>query len=147
MDFQFRPISMEEAEEIEEWHYEGKFEDLYMTPYFISADKGGPIKGPGGCDGFVALYEGKVAGLFEYTLDAGVLVIGLALSPDFVGKGGGADFVRQGIAFGLATYDDKIDVIELEVNRNNKPAIRVYEKVGFSKIRCVENEVVMRLKV
>ncbi|WLR59078.1 GNAT family N-acetyltransferase [Guptibacillus hwajinpoensis] len=147
MKFHFVPISFESAQEIADWNYEGKFADLYMTPYFISGEKNGVFTGPGGCDGFVAMHEGAVSGLFEFTIVDGGLEIGLALAPDLVGKGIGPDFVKQGIAFGLKQYEGVNDYIQLEVAAANKPAMRVYEKVGFVKTNQSADQVEMRLEV
>ncbi len=41
MKFNFVPITLEYAREIDEWHYDGKFEDLFMAPYFTSFEKEG----------------------------------------------------------------------------------------------------------
>jgi [ribosomal protein S18]-alanine N-acetyltransferase len=147
MKFQFVPITFETAQEIDDWYYEGKFDDLYMTPYFISGEKTGVFKGPGDCDGFAAMHEGTVSGLFEYTIVDGGLEIGLALAPDLVGKGLGPGFVQQGIAFGLEKFEGQNEFIQLEVAAANKPAICVYEKVGFVKTNQSADQIEMKLEV
>ena len=147
MKFNFVPITLEYAREIDEWHYDGKFEDLFMTPYFTSFEKDGVFKGPGGCDGFVALLDNNVSGLFEFTVSEPIMEIGLALEPGLVGKGIGVDLVNQGIEFGLKNYQSKITVIKLEVDFKNIAAIRVYEKAGFIKVKQTNDEIEMRREV
>ncbi|WP_079479078.1 GNAT family N-acetyltransferase [Halobacillus salinus] len=147
MHFEFTPITMEYVKEIDGWDFSGFAEEVMMTPYFESYEKDKSLKGPAGCDGFVAIREGEPVGLFEFNLKGNRLEIGLALRPDLVGKGSGADYVRQGIAFGVQYYDSNIDVVELVVDASNKAAIRVYEKVGFTRIEEDENEIEMKMEL
>lgn len=140
--YRFVPMTLAYAKELDEWHYE-RFDDLYMKPYFTSYEEKGVFIGPGGCDGFVALNEEEVVGLFEFTVNDRTMVIGLALEPSLVGKGLAADYVNQGIQFGINHYGSNIEVIKLEVEKTNKAAIRVYEKVGFKKVDETDDELVM----
>ncbi|MCA0987192.1 GNAT family N-acetyltransferase [Guptibacillus algicola] len=143
MTYQFVPMTLEYAREIDEWHYDGRFDDLFMTPYFTSYEKDGVFVGPGGCEGFVALSEDKIAGLFEFTIKGNAMEIGLALEPSLVGKGLAVDYVNEGIQFGLDYYDTHFDEVRLEVEKTNKPAIRVYEKAGFKRVNETDEEIKM----
>lgn len=147
MDFTFVPLTINDAREIKNWDYNGEFDALFMTPYFTSFEKDGVLIGPGGCEGFVALVNNHVSGLFEFTICDEEMVIGLALAPSLVGKGIGAEFVNQGIQFGLEHYETKVDVIKLEVDHSNIAAIRVYEKAGFKRIKQTGDEIEMRRNV
>lgn len=145
MLFTFESINMLYLKEIDSWNYEGYIEEVSMTPYFDSFNKTGRLIGPGGCEGFAAILDNDTAGLFEFNSDGSTLEIGLALKPSFIGKGLGATFVREGIEFGVHYYHCKHDVVKLAVNAQNKAAIHVYEKVGFTKIEQTENDIEMRL--
>ncbi|MGM7701831.1 GNAT family N-acetyltransferase [Pseudalkalibacillus sp. Hm43] len=144
MDFKFIPITIEYVKEIDSWNYEGFIEEVWMTPYFESFNNTEKLRGPGGCEGFVALLDNKAVGLFEFRMENSIMEIGLALRPDLVGKGLGVEFVNQGIEFGLKHYDTEFDYIRLEVHFQNKAAIRVYEKVGFVKVEQKATEIEMR---
>ncbi|WP_270181039.1 GNAT family N-acetyltransferase [Alkalihalobacillus sp. CinArs1] len=147
MMYTFVPITLEYLKEIDAWDYEGRFENLFMKPYFTSYEKDGVLIGPGGCDGFVALEGEKVAGLFEFTVSGNTVEIGLALHPRLVGKGLAVDYVNEGIQFGLNYYDARIDVVRLEVEKTNKAAIRVYEKAGFKRVDETDDDIVMKRDV
>ncbi|MDP4552481.1 GNAT family N-acetyltransferase [Alkalihalobacillus macyae] len=147
MDFTFVPLTIDDAREIKNWNYNGDFDALFMTPYFTSFEEEGVLIGPGGCEGFVGLVNNHVSGLFEFTLCDEEMEIGLALAPSLVGKGFGADFVNQGIQFGLEHYETKVNVIKLEVEITNVAAIRVYEKAGFRRIKQTGNEIEMKRNV
>lgn len=90
------------------------------------------MKGPGGCEGFVALdHKNRLAGLFEVSIADQDMEIGLALHPEKVGKGLGKSFVNQGIRFAVRHFGYTGDETRLIVNIRNKPEVRVYEKAGF----------------
>jgi [ribosomal protein S18]-alanine N-acetyltransferase len=144
MKFEFKPITIDDVKQIEAWKYEGDIDDLYMAPYYTSYEKMGKLIGPGGCDGFVALLDNHLAGIFEFTLHDNYFEIGLAFEPSLVGKGLGADFVNEGIAFGLKYYNGPIDFVRLMVEEKNIAAIKVYEKAGFQKVNEIEGEIEMR---
>lgn len=145
MIFDFVPMTIDYANQMKAWKYDGYVKDIYLDPYFDSFNEvTGKMNGPGGCEGFAVLYEGKLAGLFEYYLKGEIMEIGLALRPELVGKGLGKDFVKQGINFGITKFKYKSKYIGLSVNINNKPAIRVYEEVGFKEYERKLDEFIMR---
>ncbi|MGM0446566.1 MAG: GNAT family N-acetyltransferase [Bacillota bacterium] len=145
MKFEFVPINLEYAKEIKGWRYNGFVKNIYVEPYFNSLDeKTGKMKGPDGCEGFVVLNQDKLVGLFEYYFRGDIIEIGLALNPDFVGKGYGTKLVKQGINFGIDKFNYKEEYIMLTVNIENKPAINVYKKVGFKEHKKEENSIEMR---
>lgn len=147
MQFQFTPITINYLKEIDSWNYEGFVEDVLMAPYFDSLKESGTLIGPGGCDGFVALLDEKPVGLFEFIVEGSTMEIGLALKPSLVGKGYGISYVRQGIEFGRHYYQETITDIQLVVDEQNKAAIRVYEKVGFTIVERQDNEIKMRIEL
>lgn len=136
---------MEYVKEIDSWNYKGFIEEVMMTPYFESFKKTKMLKGPGGCDGFIALMDNEAAGLFEFIVKGNIMEIGLALKPNLIGKGFGTKYVKQGIEFGIQYYDIHFDSVKLVVDPKNKAAIRVYEKAGFKKVEQKENEIEMKM--
>ncbi|MBX0356873.1 GNAT family N-acetyltransferase [Halobacillus sp. Nhm2S1] len=147
MEFEFRPITLEGLKQIDSWNYEGFVEKVEMAPYFESLNQTGKLQGPGGCEGYAAFREGEVVGLFEYNVNGRIMEIGLALRPDWIGKGIGATYVKQGIAFGFRHYDEEINEIRLEVDERNKAAIRVYEKIGFKRVSQKDRDIEMQMFV
>lgn len=143
MEFKFRPIKMEDVKQIDAWNYENFVEKVEMKPYFESFQQTGQLKGPGGCEGYAAFVDEEVVGLFEFNVNGSIMEIGLALRPDWIGKGLGATYVEQGIAFGSHHYDRDMNEIRLEVDEQNKAAIRVYEKIGFKKVEQKECDIEM----
>lgn len=145
MKFEFVPMTLDYAEQIKTWKYNGYVKSIYVEPYFNSFDAAtGRMKGPGGCEGFAVLNQGRLVGLYEYYFKDEVIEIGLALSPESVGKGLGEDFVLQGLDFGISKFNYKGEYIKLTVNIQNKPAIRVYEKAGFIEYIRKSDEIEMR---
>lgn len=147
MEFNFKPLTIEDVKVIESWNYESYIEQVLMTPYFQSFHETGSLSGPGGCEGFVALLDNELSGIFEFHVHEEFMDIGLALKSSLIGKGYGKDYVNQGIKFGIQWYSSQINYVRLEVNRNNKAAIRVYEKVGFYKVNGSDDEIEMVMKV
>ena len=145
MKFKFVPMNLEYANQIKTWKYSGVVKNIYVEPYFNNFDDTtGKTKGPESCEGFAVLNQGKLVGLFEYYFKEEFIEIGLALSPDVVGRGHGKEFVKQGIKFGINKYDYKEEYIKLNVGIKNKPAIRVYKKVGFKKYKKEADSIEMR---
>ena len=130
--FKFSPVTLETIKKIGSWRYDGVVKSIYITPYLESISSEDHIKGPDGCDGFIAYSDNCIAGLFEFYFEDDIMEIGLALNPDLVGKGLGKDFIKSGIDFGIKNYKYTKSYIRLTVNENNKSAIKVYENVGFS---------------
>jgi len=130
--FKFFPVTLETIKEIGKWRYKGVVKSIYITPYLESINAGECIKGPDGCDGFIAYIDDSIAGLFEFYFEDDIMEIGIALNPGLVGKGLGKDFIKSGIDFGINNYNYLKDYIRLTVNENNKSAIKVYENVGFN---------------
>ncbi|MBA2175898.1 GNAT family N-acetyltransferase [Halobacillus locisalis] len=147
MNIHFTPMTLAYAKQIDSWNYEGFVEQVMMTPYFESLSETGQLIGPGGCDGFIAIYNDEPIGLFEFNVEDQGLEIGLALKPEFTGKGWGEEYVKQGIDFGIRHYTTSFTHVQLVVEKENKAAIRVYEKVGFQKQKISESDMEMKLEL
>jgi ribosomal-protein-alanine N-acetyltransferase len=132
--FKFSPVTLETIKEVGNWKYNGVVKSIYTTPYLESIIAEECIKGPDGCDGFIAFIKHSIAGLFEFYFEDDIMEIGVALNPDLVGKGLGKEFIESGIDFGIKNYNYnyKKEYIRLTVNEKNQSAVKVYEKVGFS---------------
>ncbi|RDY70664.1 GNAT family N-acetyltransferase [Halobacillus sp. SY10] len=145
MEFEFRPIKVEDVKQIDSWNYDGFVEKVEMAPYFESLKQTGKLQGPGGYEGYAAFHENEVVGLFEFDVNGRIMEIGLALRPDWIGKGIGATYVKQGIAFGMHHYHEDVNEIRLEVDEQNKAAIRAYEKIGFKRKTQKDRNIEMRM--
>lgn len=144
MKFKFVQMTLDYAEQISAWKYDGYLKNIDMEAYFKSYDKTtGSMRGPGGCEGFAALNGNRLAGLFEFYNKDKTMEIGLALSPDLVGRGFGKEFVMQGIHFGIRQFNYGGEYIWLTVNSQNVPAIRAYEKAGFKEYKRESDEIEM----
>ena len=147
MRFEFVLMNFDYANQIKNWQYNGVVESISVDAYFNSYQTTGKMTGPAGCIGFAVFEQSKLAGLFEYYFENEVMSIGLALAPELVGKGYGTDFVKQGVEFGLNHFKYNGEYIKLTVNVQNKPAIRIYEKIGFKEYNRKDKEIEMRLNL
>lgn len=139
VDMMIKVMRIEDAKEISTWVYEEPYslysmdssqetiEELMNGTYFsVYSDKsligyfcyGQSAQVPGG----------RTEGLYN---DKDYMDIGLGLRPDITGKGIGKEFVLKGMEFGINKYNPK--AVRLTVAMFNKRAIRVYEKVGFTR--------------
>lgn len=145
MNFQFHPATLEDALAICGWQYpepyatySGKGEDPAAIAYLV--DPANRI--------FPAIDEvGDVVGFFSFGTDAQVpgglnpaerddpeiLDVGLGLRPDLTGRGLGRAFVEAGLDFARVTFAPTY--FRLAALAWNERAIRVYERVGFTRER------------
>ncbi|MGZ5350882.1 MAG: GNAT family N-acetyltransferase [Actinomycetota bacterium] len=72
---------------------------------------------------------GELVGFFEFVLGGGVIEAGLGLRPDLTGRGLGAGFLEQGLAFARERWAPA--TFALDVYEWNERAIRTYEHAGF----------------
>lgn len=141
--FRFEPMNMKYLNEMSRWEYDEFFPDFDMSAYYESySAEDGSMKGPGGCDGFAALDQKDVlSGLFEYyPTDTGDVFIGLALSPQKQFRGLGRHLLEDGIAFLKSRYSYRRQYVYLSVRVNNIPAVKLYEKAGFSIHREIKDD-------
>lgn len=147
MKYTFKQITIGDILKIKEWKYkEGYMKDIFIKPYLDNYMRNKPLKGPGNCDGF-AVYEGNILlGLFEFYVNDDI-EIGLAINPEFVGKGLAKTFIKQGIDFGVINYNYKMDYVKLSVGIENLPAYKAYLKTGFVEIDRNKEEIMMQYKL
>jgi ribosomal-protein-alanine N-acetyltransferase len=75
--------------------------------------------------------EQKLVGFFafEYNVLNCNLEIGLGLSPEYMGKQMGTQFIQDGLKFAETLFNYK--TISLKVWKQNQRAIRCYKRLGF----------------
>jgi len=145
MKYTFKDMRIHYANQIKDWQYEGYLKDIYMNPYFDNYNEStGEMKGPLNCDGFAVFKGVELFGLFEYYHKDGVLEIGLAINPIFVGKGYSKDFILEGIAFGVKEFKYSKNYILLSVEKDNIQAYKAYLKVGFKEYQRDTQEIMMK---
>lgn len=145
-DWVIHPMTEQDDYDIAQWKYDGIYafyNRVSMPPFPQTPSKF--IE-----DAFaVRNGTGELIGHFHFGVDAQIptveddvyssdyLDIGLGLRPDLCGHGLGVPFVQAGLSFGLNTYHT--NNFRLSVAQFNERAVRVYEKVGFLKVREVTN--------
>lgn len=131
MDFYFDAISEEYADAIVSWKesdgyacYDAEGNKTKLDDMLVSGE----------FDFFVAKSEsGELLGFVECTFDEeGVMEIGCALVPEFVGEGLGCEFISACMEFVTDHYDYDKRVVKTLLRPNDVHAIKVYERVGFS---------------
>lgn len=147
MNYIFIPITLVYAKEIKAWTYTGFMKTVYMKPYFDNYEKSKELIGPGNCEGFVAIKDNELFGIFEFYHPEKELEIGLAINPKFTGQGFAKDYVLSGINFGINYYNYKKDTVKLFVDKENTPAYKAYLNAGFIEIQEVKKEILMRYTI
>lgn len=137
----FKEITYEDVLIMDKWKYNGFEKSLYMDSYHESYKKGEkPLKGPQSSAGFsVFNKENMLFGLFEYYFEDDGVFIGLAINPEFVGRGLSKNFILEGINWCRTKYNIS-GKIKLVVDRRNIQGIKAYEKVGFKFVKRENDE-------
>lgn len=138
MQFLFRQLDKQDIQKVATWRYEepytlyngstissGLMAFLYLRPLFRWI----------GYDCLAVDDEhGNFVGLFQFSRQWGsAITIGLAMHPDFTGKGHGLAFVQAGLA--KARYLYAPTTFCLVVAAFNQRAQKVYERAGFQTIK------------
>jgi ribosomal-protein-alanine N-acetyltransferase len=124
------------AEEIAyHWHYEGKY--AFYDMQADQEDFEAFLDVENWEDGFFAVLGavGELVGFFHYTIENETMTIGLGMKPALTGKGTGRAFVSEGIAYSLHHCTQPVKEVALAVAQFNHRAIRVYESLGFKRVR------------
>jgi len=147
MEYRFKPMQIEDAKKVKNWQYNGFIQKIFMEPYFKSYQKGDDIlKGPNNCKGFAVYKDNDLFGLFEYYFNSSLMEIGLALNPKFVGSGMALEYLIEGLNFGIEYFNYQEELIKLNVNKENKPALKVYKKAGFQITNIEKEEFEMQIE-
>ena len=129
MNFKFRKMSDEDAQEIGRWHYAPPYDfyDSVSDPDDLSELLDARRRAD---DYFSAFDEhGALVGSFQFKRKGKVVEVGLRLRPDLTGKGLGRGFMLAGLDFARGAFAPEI--FRLSVATFNERAIKVYEGVSF----------------
>jgi ribosomal-protein-alanine N-acetyltransferase len=145
IEYQFKDLTMNDVKEIESWTYQGFMKSIDMTHYNKNFKEKGIVKGPLMCDGYGVFCGDQLCGLFEcYWKKDGLLEIGLALNPAYVGKHMSISFINEGIQFVVKNHHYNKGVVTLTVDEKNIAAHKAYLSAGFREIsRNDEGEILM----
>ena len=128
MDFDIRPMSEAEAEEIIGWKYpdEYAFYDMERDVEDMAELRAAHVREVK----YRSVYsDDELVGFFEFSQEGTTLEIGLGLRPHLTGRGMGPAFVEAALAFGRERFQPLR--FQLRVALFNKRAIKVYERAGF----------------
>lgn len=139
MEFRLQPMKSLEAQAIAEWHYPERytFYDMASDPddlaEFLDVSNW-PF------DAYYSVFDetADLIGFFEFTRDGSAIAIGLGMRPDITGRGVGFDFVRSGLLFAANRFKPR--QFQLSVATFNARAIKVYERLGFTRTKLFVNE-------
>ena len=146
--YKFKKMRLHYASEISKWKYDGYMKDIYMKPYFDNYNEvTGEMKGPANCDGFAVFRDDELFGLFEYYDKDESKEIGLAINPEFVGKGFSKGFIYEGIQFLITKYKYNREYVYLAVEKENISAYKAYLKFGFVEYDNDKEEIKMRFQI
>ena len=133
MEFEFRKMGDEEAQEVAGWRYDPpySFYDADQDPEdleeLLDADQ------RGGRYYSVTDDRGELVGFFYFGAEEGAgrreVTLGLGMRPDLTGRGMGRGFLLAGLDFARRAFSP--DVFRLSVATFNGRAIRAYERAGF----------------
>ncbi|AUD62709.1 hypothetical protein BK010_03575 [Tenericutes bacterium MO-XQ] len=138
-----KPITIDDVYAIQAWRYTGFMKEIYVEPYITSYNEFGVLRGPENCDGFGVFVNDSLFGIFEYYWKDSTMEIGLAIHPDFVGKGLSDAFINAGIAFGISHYGYEKGFVQLSVEIDNIAAYKAYLKNGFVEVSRDLKEILM----
>jgi ribosomal-protein-alanine N-acetyltransferase len=143
MRWEFTEMSRSAADTISKWQYEEPYDFYDMSldaedlSQFMTQDawRFGDL----GEERFVAVNaDGQLAGFFSYAGSPRLCTIGLGLAPELTGRSLGEEFVEAGLAFARERW--AVSKFRLEVASFNDRAIKVYERVGFTRQRVLERK-------
>lgn len=126
------PMTDGAVREISTWTYGGAYAIYSESSYEEKAAAGSALLDPERQGQFACFYLGDLLAEYIRLRDEGDRVIfGIALRPDFCGRGYGQRMTRQAIALSRERHPGK--PLCLTVRAWNGRAIRCYEKAGFRK--------------
>ncbi len=133
MEFTFKPMREEDAQQIAAWHYAAPY-DFYDMEQDLE-DLAELLAPQSWQEPHYAVFneEHELIGFFSFHQAEQTREIGLGLRPDLTGKGLGRAFINAGLAFGQERY--AVMMWSLSVATFNTRAIRLYEQVGFTALK------------
>ena len=116
-----------------EWRYSDDYSfynidaDLEDYEEFIDIKKRGDSY-------YQVLLDGDLVGFLSYTVNDVIADIGIGLKPELTGQGLGSSYLQACMEFLILKHKD-IKEITLSVASFNERAIKLYEKLGFTKTK------------
>ena len=134
---QMIPLTQETAIKISQWEYE--------SPYEVYNFKGHPDdwlmdESTWGTEQFCLIAGTTILGQVACQLNEKDLWVGWSMAPQFCNKGNGGNFVNRCVKE-LREFTGHTGRILLRVAASNQRAIRAYEKVGFSYVETIQDEI------
>jgi [ribosomal protein S18]-alanine N-acetyltransferase len=130
VNFTFKKMKEEDAQQIASWHYEAPYDfyDMDQDP----GDLAELLDPQSWQECYYSVFNGenKLVGFFVFKQDDQTVEIGLGLRPELTGKGFGLAFLNAGLLFAQGQFAAR--KWSLNVATFNKRAIRLYERAGFT---------------
>lgn len=73
------------------------------------------------------LFENNIIGGIHSEINGSKMYISVFISPDFRNRGYG----KESVKYVINNFKDKVDTIEVAIDENNLPSIRLFESLGF----------------
>ncbi len=132
MRISVRPLAAADVDAMLAWRYDPPYDryDIDADPSDVELMRAAVASG----EGWYAADDvetGELVGFFEFVVAGDEIDVGLGLRPDLTGRGLGAGFLRQGLAFARDRWSPM--TFALDVYEWNERAIRAYEGAGFAR--------------
>ncbi len=128
-DFRIEPMTDHCAREYLGWKYQPPYDVYNVSPAHYDEAYNDIFHGK--ARHFTVFSNEEMVGIYQYTLQNGVMEIALGLTPSLTGLGMGSRFVQTCLDFALDRLKYKGNKFILKVAEFNQRAIRVYETLGF----------------
>jgi GNAT superfamily N-acetyltransferase len=87
---------------------------------------------------------GLLAGYFNNNAELSGFISSLSVKKEYQSRGIASTLLDSAIEYGKS---NEFKNIKLEVRNENKPALRIYQKAGFTNVSSAGNKIVMELKL
>ncbi len=124
------PMTDDAVRELSRWRYDGEYAVYDESPYEEKRAKGSPLLDPDHRGRYTCFYDGDtLMGYINLARMEGAVHFGIALAPDYCGRGYGPVVTRKAMAMAREKWPSL--PLRLVVRIWNARAIRCYEKAGF----------------
>ena len=124
------PMTDAAVRELSRWRYDGEYAVYDESPYEEKRAKGSPLLDPDHRGRYTCFYDGDtLMGYINLARMEGAVYFGIALAPDYCGRGYGPVVTRKAMAMAREKWPSL--PLRLVVRIWNARAIRCYEKAGF----------------
>lgn len=124
------PMTDDAVQELSRWRYGGEYAVYDENPYEEKKAQGSPLLDPEKRGQYTCFYEGEtLMGYINLARMEGAAYFGIALAPDYCGRGYGPRITRRAMALAREKWPSL--PLRLIVRSWNGRAIRCYEKAGF----------------